>query len=428
MQETMIEPGRDVPILVETDVLVAGAGPAGIAAALGAARAGARTLLIERFGYVGGLCTGGLVIGIPPARGQAADNPAVLIEPPGKLGAITNEIQTRLEARNAIVNDTSGRYWSWWFPEEFKLLGLQMLQEAGVELFFGVLSSEAITEGGTLRGIVVESKGGPGAIMAKVTVDCTGDADICARAGAPFVEGDGERGTLPISLVLMVGGIDRERYAAWREERRRQPAPPQHNDAHPALPSTVGHDFTHGMREFRLGEFMGMHGHVVDAYAADPWDLTRAENKARQLAYQRLAFIRENIPGCEKAYISFTAPQLGVRESRLVQGEYIVRGDELQAGLILPDHIGFIKEGKSIPYRALVPLQVDGLLVAGRPISQDHSAVEATRTIPPCFVTGHAAGVAAAQAIDENVPPRHIDVPCLQAKLKAAGEVFPPWM
>jgi hypothetical protein len=264
--------------------------------------------------------------------------------------------------------------------------------------------------------------------MARVTIDCTGDADVCARAGAPFVEGDGQRGTLPISLVLMVGGIDRERYQAWREERRRQPPPPPRDDGQAGLPPTVGHDFTHGMREFRLGEYMGMHGHVVDAYAADPWDLTRAENEAHRLAFERLAFIREHIPGCEKAYISFTAPQLGVRESRLVQGEYIVRGDELQAGLVLPDHIGFIKEGKSIPYRALVPLKIDGLLVAGRPLSQDHSAVEATRTIPPCFVTGHAAGVAAAHAIQEGVPPRRVDVARLQATLKAAGEVFPPWM
>ena len=426
--KSITEPGRDVPVLAETDVLVAGAGPAGIAAALGAARAGARTLLVERFGYVGGLCTGGLVIGIPPARGQAADNPAVLIEPPGKLGAITNEIQARLEARDAVANDQGGRFWAWWFPEAFKLLGLEMLEEAGVKLLFNVLSSEAILEEGALRGIVVETKGGPGAIMARVTIDCTGDADICARAGAPFVEGDGQRGTLPISLVLMVGGIDRDRYDAWREESRRRPAPVNAAGGQPALPPTVGRDFTHGMREFRLGEYMGMHGHVVDAYAADPWDLTRAENEAHRLAYERLDFIRRNIPGCEKAYISFTAPQLGVRESRLVQGEYIVRGDELQAGLILPDHIGFIKEGKSIPYRALVPLEIEGLLVAGRPISQDHSAVEATRTIPPCFVTGHAAGVAAAQAVAEDVPPRHIDVSRLQAKLKAAGEVFPPWM
>jgi hypothetical protein len=141
---------------------------------------------------------------------------------------------------------------------------------------------------------------------------------------------------------------------------------------------------------------------------------------------ERLRWLRENVPGCEEAYFSYSAPQLGVRETRLIQGEYILTGDELQAGKVFPDHIGFIKEGKSVPYRALVPLEIDGLLIAGRPISQDHSAVEATRSIPPCFVTGFAAGAAAAQAVRTGRAPRELDVPRLQQRLRAAGVVFPP--
>lgn len=418
-QETYLEPSREIPVVTETEVLVAGAGPAGLAAALGAARTGAKTLLVERFGYVGGLCTGGLVIGLPPARGQAADNTSVLIEPPGICGVITNEIDERMNTMGAAVKDQGGNYWTWWFPEEFKWLGLEMLGEAGVECLFHVVAGEAIKEGDVLKGVVVESKAGPQAILAQQTIDCTGDADVAARAGAPYVEGDGQRGTLPISLVLMVGGVDDVKYAAWREEHRRRDNKPRR---------TVGWDFTNGMRTFRPGEYMGMHGHVEGAYAADPIDLTRAENEARELAMERLQWLRANVPGCENAYLSFTAPQLGVRESRFVQGEYVLTGPELQSGVVFEDHIGFIKEGKSVPYRALVPQGVENLLIAGRPISQDHSAVEATRSIPPCFVTGFAAGVAAAQAVEAGVTPRELDLEGLLGALKGYGVLFPPGM
>lgn len=171
---------------------------------------------------------------------------------------------------------------------------------------------------------------------------------------------------------------------------------------------------------------MGMHGHVAGAYAADPIDLTRAENEARNLAMERLEWLRKNVPGCQNAYLSFTAPQLGVRESRFIQGEYVLTGPELQSGVVFEDHIGFIKEGKSVPYRALVPQVADNLLIAGRPISQDHSAVEATRSIPPCFVTGFAAGVAAAQAAATGIAPRRLDVADLQTALKRNGVLFAP--
>ena len=412
-----LERAREIPVITQTEVLVVGAGPAGLAAALSAARMGADTLLVERYGYVGGLCTGGLVIGVPPAREQAADNPAVLIEPPEVCGVITKEIHARLDAMGAAVRDYGGNYWSWWFPEETKWLGLQMLKEAGVRLLFHVVAGEAIMEASTLRGVIVESKAGPQAILARQTIDCSGDADVAVRAGAPYIEGDGRRWTLPISLVLMVGGIDGEAYEQWRDNR-----PPE--SLQPGR--TVGWDFTMGMRSFRGGEYMGMHGHVAGAYAADPIDLTRAENEARNLAMERLEWLRKNVPGCQNAYLSFTAPQLGVRESRFIQGEYVLTGPELQSGVVFEDHIGFIKEGKSVPYRALVPQGADNLLIAGRPISQDHSAVEATRSIPPCFVTGFAAGVAAAQAAATGIAPRRLDVADLQTALKRNGVLFAP--
>lgn len=414
----VLEPARHVPILGETEVLVVGGGPAGVAAALGAARTGARTLLLERYGHVGGLCTGGLVIGIPPAHEQEADHPAVLIPLPGRLGVITNEIHRRMEEIGAAETDYGGRYWSWWYPEECKWLLLRMLEEAGVECLFHSWAGEALVQEGTLRGVVAESKAGSGAVLAQVTIDCTGDADVAARAGVPYWEGDEHRRTLPISLVYVFGGVDAERYLSWLADHPSQGG------------GTTGPElgFAARMRQFRPGEFRGSHGKVNDVFGADVWDLTRAEIEARRTAVERLEWMRANIPGCENAYFSYSAPQLGVRDTRRIQGEYVLKGAEMQAGLVLADHIGFVKEGKSVPYRALVPTNVDGLLVAGRPISQDYASVEATRSIPPCFVTGFAAGVAAAQAVETKVAPRRIDVAVLQATLKGYGEIFPPGM
>ena len=426
------EAARSVPILAETEVLVVGGGPAGIAAALGAARTGARTLLMERYGHVGGLCTGGLVIGIPPAHEQESDDPAVLIPLPGLLGVITNEIHDRLAARGATERDTGGRWWSWWYPEETKLLLVDMLEEAGVQCLFHTWAGEAVLSDDeclgriSLKGVVGETKSGPQAVLAQVTIDCTGDADVAARAGVPYWEGDEQRSTLPISQVYVFGGVDADRYHAWLAEN-----PPRGG-------STTGPElgFRARMRQFRPGEFRGSHGKVNDVFGADVWDLTKAEIEARRTAVERLEWMRENIPGCEKAYFSYCAPQLGVRDTRRIQGVYVLRGAEMQAGIVLDDHIGFIKEGKSVPYRALVPTgepgngrpAVDGLLVAGRPISQDYASVEATRSIPPCFVTGFAAGVAAALSVQSQVAPRELSIMPLQTRLKDHGVIFPPWL
>jgi hypothetical protein len=141
---------------------------------------------------------------------------------------------------------------------------------------------------------------------------------------------------------------------------------------------------------------------------------------------QRLSWLKQNVPGCEQAYLALTAPQFGVRDTRRIVGEHVLTEKEMASGRVFRDHVGFVREGKSVPYRSLVPLEVDNLLIGGRSISQAHDAVESTRAIPPCIVTGFAAGVAAALAADLGVVPRKLDVDRLQQRLRAFGVLFPP--
>ena len=157
----------------------------------------------------------------------------------------------------------------------------------------------------------------------------------------------------------------------------------------------------------------------------DPWDLTRCENELRKQVFVWAAWARENWPGCERAHVAMTSPQLGVRETRRIVGDYMVTQADWDAERVFEDHIGYAYEGKSIPYRCLVPQGVENVLVAGRCISTDHRVQDPMRIIPPCMMTGHAAGEAAAQAVNDGMSPRELDVPKLQARLKNLGVSFP---
>lgn len=403
-------PAREISVIAQAEVLVVGAGPAGLAAAVGAGRVGADVLLLERYGYVGGQATGGLVLSQPPARRLAAEDPPVTIEPPGMVGVVTNEIQERLvDMGGARWGTEAEDYRPMWYPEELKWLGLRMLDEAGVRPLFHSMAVSALVEDGAIRGVVIETKSGRHAILAQQIVDCSGDADVAARAGVPFVMGDSEGKMLPVSLTFTIRGIDLARFGAWREQ-------------HPDLPSGQRMH----LHSLRGDELLGMHGHIRGIDATDPWQLTRAENEARSVAMERLQWLKANADGCENAYLALSAPQFGVRDTRLIRGEHVVTEEEMATGMVFRDHIGFVREGKSVPYRSLVPLGVDNLLVGGRCISQDHNAVETTRAIPPCMVTGLAAGVAAALAASEGTVPRRLDVDQLQARLRGMGVLFPP--
>jgi ribulose 1,5-bisphosphate synthetase/thiazole synthase len=388
--KTIFEPGRDIPVIAEADVLVVGGGTAGLPAALAAARAGADVLVLERYGYVGGASTGGLVITLPLDR----------------QGVITRELEERLlDVGGAALMDDG---WLAWCPEMLKWMGLRMLEEAGVRMLFHSWCVECIVADGIIDSIIIESKAGRHAVKAKVVVDCTGDGDIAEFSGAPFAQGDEDGKMIGVTMMFMMSGLDEEKFKSGKPLSD----PPRRMGSR--------------MTGIYPGYLNVWGGRFDDIDGLNPWDLTKAENELRKQVFEWAEWAKRNMPGCEESYISMTSPQLGVRETRRIVGEYWLSKSDWDASTIFPDHIGFAYVDQSIPYGAILPQEVDNLLVGGRCISADRDILDPIRLIPPCMVTGYAAGMAAALSVQDSVPPRKLDVARLQASLKESGVSFPP--
>ena len=376
------EPERRLPVAAEADVAVIGGGTAGLPAALAAARAGAEVLLIERSGYFGGQASGGLTITIPEDR----------------QGVITNELEERLTAAGGAVKQTvKGENWLVWDPELFKWMSVLMLEEAKVRMLLYTLCAGVIMEGDAARGVIIENRGGRQAVRAKVVIDCTGDADVIALAGAGYKKGDENGAMLPPTMMAMIAGIDESKF-------------PNNSLGLPNYHTAV------------TGLFPGYvnlwAGRVPGADCTDPWDVTRAENVMRKCAVEAVFNARKNIPGCENAFLTMTATQHGTRETRKLDAEYWITEDDWSSGRIFDDHVGFAYIGKSIPYRSMLPKKTDNLLAAGRCVA---CVPEIMRLIPSCMVNGYAAGRAAALAADAGIAPRGVDIIELQKSLRADG-------
>lgn len=391
--KTIREEARDVPVMAEADIVVLGGGSAGLAAAVAAGRSGADVLLVERYGYVGGLATGGLVITMPPTM----------------EGPLNDEIDQRMQELKTRGLSTFGKGdapWPAWCPEVLKWLGLRMLEEAGVKMLFHSWCAAVVKEDGVIDAVLVENKGGRGAVKGKVFIDGTGDADIAAFAGTPFEVGDENGRTLPSTMMFMLSNVDESKYRGGGNEN----AP---------------HHLQHVLTHIYPGYANVWGGSIKDIDGTDPWDLTRAENEQRKQVYELWRWMRENLPGFENSFISLTAPQVGIRESRRVVGEYQLTRDDWKSGTVFDDHIGFGWHKFSIPYRSLVAKEVDNLLVAGRCMACDQAVQHSIRHVTDCIVTGFAAGVAAAQAAGQSAPLRDLDTGPLTAELKKLGVRFP---
>jgi ribulose 1,5-bisphosphate synthetase/thiazole synthase len=383
----VIQPQRELPVLHTTDVLVVGGGSAGVCAAIAAKRAGAEVCLVERYGHFGGLWTGGLVLLI---LGHIVTGGKQVCQ------GIGEEMMRRLDKMEGAITNRRPGVNPTVDAEATKYLMVEMVEEAKIDVFLHCWGVDAIMEGNAVRGAVFESKSGRQAILAKVVVDATGDGDLFAAAGAEF-----EHRSHNVGLVSRIANLD-------RVDAAKAAAVPK--------PRPLG-----GGTPVPGVNWINLRGPEVDGL--DVATLTRMELNHRKFIWQSTQRTRQT-PGYDKVYLTETAPQLGVRITRVLHGMHTLTREDLKAGKRFPDVVGVggSENGQhgewQIPYGALLPRKVDNVLASGRCVDAEIRMADLVRLIPNCFVTGHAAGAAAAVCVADGCTPREVDVAKVQKVLR----------
>lgn len=462
--QTVSEPARAIPVRADVDVLVCGGGSAGCIAALAAARSGASVLLIESFPFLGGVNTAAQVNGVGGWQYDLDRSPLIsglpmeLMRRIASLGGADRDWINKLSRPKETAADYTegglGCFWTHVNPEYVKVTLDRMMKEAGVEVLLCASVVMPIMENNAVRGAFIESKSGREAILADVVVDCTGDGDIAARAGADFVIGrPGDNACQPMTQMFTLGNCRPPRFWYGDEDEDPEPDP------------LLRHRFRGAIEQARQrGEFVLNPNDILCAATvldqrADnvrSVNFTRIQRKlptdARQLSdalvegreqvLEALAFMRAHVPGCENAFLTQTAPMIGIRESRRILGDHILTGDEVIAGTAFDDAVArgiylldihnpsdygkpsalvLLKQPYGIPYRALLPRGLDNLLVAGRCISGDHIALASYRVQSHAMAIGEAAGTAAALASRSSIAPRKLSSGLLRKTLREQG-------
>jgi FAD dependent oxidoreductase len=458
---TVVEEPRSLPVSATADVIVLGGGVAGLSAALAAAEGGSSVLLIERGNCLGGTATAGMM--------------ALFYTPYRCAHGIPKRIFDRLIAAGGAF---PGEVISF-DHEVFKSVAFEMVSEAGVEVLLHTICADVIMDGDRVCGLVIENKGARSAVLGRVLVDASGDADIAARAGAPVMKGrDADAKMRPMTLLFRLGGVDVQ---AMLDYVRAHPEEFSKDPNQLMLDVASGNIRIFGFfglveqakqagmlypdcHYFRVESVMPERGtmlvntvRVYNVDGTDPRDVTRAEIEGRRQQRLLLAFARAWLPGFANAYVVDSASHIGVRETRRIVGSYVLTEEDIVDQVRFADSIGVDSnrqnrsgarhspdgmEGSAadseareqvatlftyeIPYRCLLPQGVEGLLVAGRAISANHEADGYTRNQPACMVTGQAAGAAAALALHCQTSPRELDVELLQAELHRVGVKLRP--
>jgi len=406
----------------DVDVLVAGGGPAGIGAALAATRAGAKTLLVERHAVLGGVGAWGMGMTINQMRPEGRPRGAIhelLIQRLLSYGEEAVRIQD-----HALVTNV----------EYLKVAILDVLDAAGCRYFLHARVADAVLERDHLRGVVLATKEGLLRVRAKVVVDATGDADVAHFAGAETLKGrEGDGFLSPMTLNFIIANVDVPAALAAARGDGLNRLLERVRPKYPLLPERLG------LARFPLANCVTVNHAgtklrgMLDGTKLT--DMTEAERYSRRQAIQIVQALREvGGPAFSQAQLAATGTQVGVRETRRLKGLYLLTEEDAKTGRRFDDaiawrsgflDIGFVRYEKmqvhDVPYRALLPVKLDGLLVAGRCISASHVAASAGKSIGNCMATGHAAGLAAAMSAAQNRPPRALSVAALQQALAKDG-------
>lgn len=449
---TYTEKAREIPVLDSVDVLVVGGGPAGIGAAVGAARTGCRTMLIENMGSFGGMWTNGLVTTLGGYNSWLRPYTRCVDGVMGEWLRMAAQKNGAEDNRSWVLSSD---------PEVMKITADELLAQNGVKCLLHTLMTEVIMEGDTVKGVIVENTDGRAAIMARTIVDCTGNGDVMARAGAEYEIAPQLQ---PMTVPFFLADVNPQGEMGYEDELLIPMGPEPGYLGPDMMPYTtrrrdVTVDNDRLKKGYELGELPFFGGPWFGGLRVNyPWvnttrvygnavnaaELTEAEMTGRREAHQIVDFYRRNIPGFEKAWIMTTGATIGIRETRRMVGEYKLTSHDIHTDKKFDDSIAlgvwpidvhpqkgengahdmFVPLPYQIPYRSLVPRKIDNLLVAGRCISTDREAMGTIRVGATCGATGHAAGVAAALAAQKGVTPRELDTRCLQSALKHQNALF----
>jgi hypothetical protein len=446
---TIKEPARETRVIREADVVVVGGGPGGIGAAVSAARNGADTVLIERYGYLGGMGTGGLVTIIPQLCDYTGNQ---------QIAGITQEWIDRLAARNAVDMPRKEHWGSldkelvrYYFERSFfytrldrvvyaalidaeisKYILNQMVTEAGVKVYCHAWGTEPIMEGNHAKGVIMESKSGRQAVLARVVIDSTGDGDLFPYAGIECETDIPPHFRIAnLALCFWVDGVDLKKATDFRKNNPKE--------AMDLMRKAMESGAWGGFMPSNLpnqDSVVWFHNRYPNKSQIDVEELTRVEFEGRDRAVKTLDFFRKNYPGFEKSFIVLSSPQLGTRSSRRMVGEYWLTEKDLADNQPFKDTIAIFPDldrgqdsldhpNMYIPYRALLPKEVDNMLVACRAFSSDMHVQDYFNLIPHCIAFGEAAGTASAMALQAGVGIKDVDIKALQKQLVKQGVPLP---
>lgn len=412
--KTISWPGTELPVIKEKEVIVVGGGPGGIPAAIAAARNGMDTLLIERYGFLGGMATAGLMTSVNGFRNEKPPNDLQtvrgiaqeIIQNLHKLGG-TSLVSiyfehTKLHQDSKDIEKGELPYAVGIDPELMKYVALKMVKEAGVDILLHTFSVEAIVDEEKIKGVIVVNKSGRRAVLGKIIIDATGDADIAASAGATYYKADKQDPHfMPMSLMFRLSNVD---------------------------PGKIKNDPRGILID---NSFVSWGPTISQRDGTDAEDLTAAEIEAREKMIDTFEEWRK-CPGMKNVYLTQTATTIGVRETRRIVGEYMLTEKDALEGKRFKDVIAvsvnpvpsyygkryfFNHEGFDIPYRSLVPQKVENLIVSGRCISAEPVPFQSARSMAPAMAIGQAAGAAAALSVKGKVTPRDLDISKLQETL-----------
>lgn len=448
---SITEPEKQLIVKTNVDVIVAGGGPSGIIAAQAAAEDGLKVALIESRSFLGGNLTIGLpILGFLGQKGNQIISglPQKFIDRLSAKDAASKHRPCPLHMSITLIE-----------PEEVKTTAMEMLRECGVDVFLYTCCTGVIMDENRLMGVIIESKAGREVMLSKVTIDCTGDADVAYRAGVPCEKGNEQGGMQPPTLMFSMGNVDTEklRFSIANEPQTYSTdiIPPDYfgrNEQYVVVGLrnlvrqarekglSIPADRTIVITGIKKGEAWINMTRVNGVDGTDPVSLTKGEELARQQMTDIIKYLIHYVPGFENAYLLRIAPFLGIRETRRIIGKYVLNRDDILSCARFDDAVAVASypldihhpvggdctlehsgDCYDIPYRTLVPQNVENLLVAGRSISTTHEAMSAIRVMAPCMAMGEAAGRAAKLAVRDGVPPSKVNIKKLQNELVLKG-------